>query len=84
MMAPGETAAFASLLAELRSLGRRSGSVIEDVYARVAGSFLGRLERIEDAIAERRLRQRSSLGASGGTHVPRQLPRTDESLPAAN
>jgi len=50
--------AFRSLLAELQSLIARSGSVVGDAYARIAGSVLNRIEDFEDANAERKFRHR--------------------------
>ena len=47
------------LLAEWRALRTRVGSAVGNAYASAAGSFLHRLERIEDANAERRFRRRS-------------------------
>jgi hypothetical protein len=48
-----------SVLPDLRALGHHMGFVIGHAYARAAGSFLAKLERIEDTSAERNYRQRS-------------------------
>lgn len=58
-----------SLLAGLKALAERSGALVADSYARAAGSFLERLERVEDLNAERRFQQRSgSRRASASKH----------------
>ena len=53
----GAKAGARSVLAELRALFERSGEVLGDAYASVAGSVLERVERLEDARAERKFRQ---------------------------
>jgi hypothetical protein len=55
--------AVRGLLAELQSLIERSGSVVEEAYARIAGSVLNRIEGIEDANAERKFRARKNTTA---------------------
>jgi len=59
-----------SLLAELKSLGERSGSVIGGAYALAASAVLNRLERLEDLNAERRFRQRSKATRTAGVSKP--------------
>lgn len=51
--------ALTGLLAELKTLSERSGSVLGDAYARAASSLLNGRERLEDLNAERRFRRRS-------------------------
>ena len=46
-------------LPELHALGHRVGFALGHAYARAAGSVLAKLERIEDANAERNYRQKS-------------------------
>jgi hypothetical protein len=78
-----------NLFAELRSLGKRGGAVLGDVYAVAAGYFLDHWERLEDLNAERRLRQRSKAspagraGRSSGRAIPRPASKPKNSLPPA-
>jgi hypothetical protein len=67
-----EQGALSSLLAELKSLGERSGSAIGNAYALAASTFLNGRERLEDLNAERRFRQRSKPAASAGAPGPRR------------
>jgi hypothetical protein len=69
-----EKGAFSELVAELKSLGERSGSALGDVYARAASSFLHRTERFQDLNAERRYRQQKrAKPAAKAPSVPRAV-----------
>jgi len=48
-----------SVLARLKSLAERSGSVLGQGYALAASTFLNGLERLDDLNAERKYRQRA-------------------------
>jgi hypothetical protein len=67
-----------SLLAELKSLGERGGSLIGAAYAFGASAVLNRVARLEDLNAERRFGKRSKTSpsvrapAGGVTPSPRK------------
>jgi hypothetical protein len=74
-----ETHVFANVVAELKSIGARSGSALGDAYALAAGAFLNGKERLEDLNAERRLRQRSRASKPSPAPV-----RADDLEPTRN
>jgi hypothetical protein len=57
---PWERIALDGALNELRAIGDRVGFALGHAYARAAGSVLARIERFEDATAERKYRQKSN------------------------
>lgn len=67
-----------SLLAELKTLGEQSGKAIANTYARFASALLVRLEKIEDANAERTLRRRVHSRPAAAAPKPQTPP--DKSL----
>ena len=81
---PPERPDFPHLLAELRSLGARSSAALSEVYARVAGSVLERIEQLEDVNAERRFLQRAkSVELLGDTSQVRPRARKARALTTA-
>lgn len=56
---PWERIQLDGAINELRALGDRVGFALGNAYARAAGSFLARVEKLEDATAERKYRQKS-------------------------
>jgi len=55
---------ISSLVSELRSLTERGGVLAGHVYALAAGSVLARVERLEDASADRAFRRRAQAAPS--------------------
>lgn len=79
---PDARVGLSRLISGLKSLSERSGEAVGETYARVAGSFLQRVEWLEDLNAERRARQRAqarsaiTAGASDQTARLIDSPKT--------
>lgn len=72
-IAPDRRPAIVRLFVQLRSLARRGEAAIGEVYAVAAGSFLTRVEQLEDRRAERRFRQHSDAARNAAaTSLPRR------------
>jgi hypothetical protein len=66
----------ASIVRQLRFLGKRGRSAIGDVYALAAGALLSGIERLEDLNAERRFKRQAKRPAA--LRLP---PRPKQPLP---